>query len=339
MYDGPGLKSPKMNKALNDVISNIKAIIPNDSESRFHADMFTPFKERSENCHIGAVDGSSTIVLKGPSFIVGIYKSAAMVFRGHELAATSTTRPVPILISKDNMNDVYGRIFSDFVGEPPQKRVRDLELALQRIRVIEEMKMVAKLVDEMDEGSIILVDGSLRSTITRLDAFMEATFKRALEKKISVVGISKSSSLSFGNTAIVPMVQYEAKRTMGNRMWCFDVGKRLDGALQGQQSHLFGSVNIVKFNPYSLFVFRADVLTYEDDVTEILRKIAKYCRDPSYLGYPYPLARVHNEVTITRGQSEDMRHHMKNIALASGIESDQWRLLCQDFHDVLDRGV
>ena len=324
---------------MNDVISEIRAIIPNDYKSHFHADMFIPFKESKGICRIGAVDGSSTIVLKGPSFIVGTYKSASMEFKGHELAARSTTQPIPLLISKDNLNDVYGRIFSDFVGEPPQNRVRELELALQRIRVIEEMKMVSKLVDEMEKGSIILVDGSLRSTITRLDAFMEATFKRALEKKISVVGISKSSSLSMGNTAIVPLVQYGAKRTIPKRMWCFEVEKRFEGALRGHRSHLFGSVNIVKFNPYSDFAFRADVLTCVDDVTEILRKIATYCRDPSYLGYPYPLALVHNEVTITKGQAEDLQHNMKKIALASGIKSDQWRFLCQDFHDILDHGV
>ncbi len=333
------MKSLKLNKALNDVISDIRSIIPDDKDSRFHADMFTAFKENSGICKIGAVDGSSTIVLRGPSFIVGTYKSASMVFRGHELAATSITQPIPILISKHNLNDLYSSIFSDFVGERPEKKVRDLELALQRIRVIEEMKMVSKLVDDMDKGSIILVDGSLRSTITRLDAFMEATFKGALEKDLSIVGISKSSSLSLGNTAIVPLVQYEAKRSMGNRMWCFDVGKRFHGALHGHQSHLFGSVNIVKFNPYSNFVFRADVLTNEKDKTNILRKIAAYCRDPSYLGYPYPLALVHNKVTITRGWAEDLHNRMKKIALESGIKSDQWRFLCQDFHNVLDQGV
>ncbi|MDP6155876.1 MAG: DNA double-strand break repair nuclease NurA [Candidatus Thermoplasmatota archaeon] len=339
MYNGPAKKSPSMNEALNDVISDIRAIIPDNTESRFHAEMFTPFTERPGVCRVGAVDGSSTIVIRGPSFIVGSYKSASMVFTGHELAGTTTTPTMPILISKDNLNDVYGRIFSDFVGEPPRKKVRDLELALQRIRVIEEMKMVSGLVEEMDPGSIILVDGPLRSTITKLDAFMEATFKKALEKNISVVGISKSSSLSMDNTAIVPLVQYEAKRVIGKRMWCFDVGEKFDGALRGHQSHLFGSVNIVKFNPHSDFVFRADILTDEDNETEILRKISPYCRDPSYLGYPYPLALVHNEVSITRGRAEDMHHHMKEIALTSGINSDQWRFLCQDFHDVLDRGV
>ena len=324
--------------ALGDVVAQLESIFSDDAAISLEPDMFTPFSEDTCPSWLGAVDGSSTIVLSGPNFIVGAYRSAALVFNGHALSDSFFSSPAPILINTRNMKDVYRKAFTDFVGEPPERNVREPETVLQRLRVMEEMKMVAKLVDEMEPGSIILVDGSLRSTINRLDAFLEQIFQNALARNISVVGISKLSSLSLGRTPIIPYVQYEAERELSEKMWCLDIEKRMEDVIAGQQSHIFGNVNVVKFNPFSQFVFRTDVLS-GDNKENVLKKVANYCKDPSYLGYPYPLAKVHNEVAITRGTREDMYHELKNVAMKRGMRAHEWRYLSQDFHDILDRGV
>lgn len=330
----PSIKDP-----YTKMLVHLESIFSSQDGMSMDPDKFTTFSENRDACTIGAVDGSSTIILKGANFLVGSYRSAAVVFEGHQLKEKYSTPAIPILLSSNNMNRLYGDIFADFVGEMPDMPMRDMELTLQGIRVIEEMRMVTRLVERMGEGGIILIDGSLRSTIKRLDAFMEEIFERAMAKDISIVGISKSSSLSFGNIPIVPFVQYEGERTVGNKMWSFTVMDELGDVFKGRTAQLFGKVNVVKFNPYSEFVFRTDVLAKDTETTCVLGKLSQYCKDPSYLGYPYPLARVHNEAAITKGESEDMNHGLKNSALKRGIKDHQWRYLFQDFHDILDRGL
>ena len=323
---------------LADIAADLETLFSDDMSFSIEPDMFTTFSATPDTCSLGAVDGSSTIVMKGPNFIVGAYRSAALVFNGHTLSDSFFSTPAPVLINTRDMKDIYSNAFTDFVGVPPVLDVREPDMVLQRLRVMEEMKLVARLVDELAPGGIILVDGSLRSTVNRLDAFMEEIFQRALSRNISVVGISKLSSLSLGRTPIIPYVQYEAERMFSEKMWCLDIEERMENVLAGQQSHLFGNVNVVKFNPFSQFVFRTDILTGEKKEV-VLRKVANFCKDPSYLGYPYPLAKVHNEVVITRGTREDMYHELKNTAMKRGMKAHEWRYLSQDFHDILDRGV
>ena len=328
-----------MKDPFSELIVHLESMFSTREGTSIDPDGFITFSEDRTPCTVGAVDGSSTIILRGGNFLIGSYRAAAVIYQGHQMKEKLSTPAIPILLSLDNLNRVYEDIFREFVGETPEKPMRDMELTLQRIRVIEEMKMVTRLVENMGEGSIVLMDGTLRSTVKRLDAFMQEVFERAMEKNISIVGISKSSSLSFGKIPIVPYVQYEGERVVGNEMWTFTVMDGLGKTFLGNQNRKFGDVNVVKFNPYSQFVFRTDVLTKDENINIVLERLSQYCKDPTYLGYPYPLARVHNEVAITRGESEDMNHALMSSALERGIKDHQWRYLFQDFHDILDGGL
>ena len=321
------------------VVSEIESVFSSGESLRPTRDMFSNMEPAADVKQLAAVDGSSTIIVSGPNFIVGAYRASALIYRGHGQVQKNTGPMELTCINPENMNELYGRAFSEFVGAPPDRGVRDLETALQRLRVIEEMKMLSRVAGEMDPGGIILMDGSLRSTINRMDAFLSDVFKDALERGISVVGISKSSGLAMGRVPIIPIIQLEAEQLMGNAAWYIELDTRMSEVVKPAGSHLFGKVNVVKFNPHSEFVFRTDVLAGQRPLQDIIERVAFYCNDPSYLGYPYPLAAVHNEVVITRSQKEDMGHEMRDIALERGIRGIQWKCLCQDFHDVLDRGI
>jgi len=328
-------------EGLDSVVEEMGSLLNHGGQLRIQRNMFSDLSQKSHEGQLAAVDGSSAIIIRGPNFIVGAYRSCALVYRGHRQEEKLSSPFSVRCISKENMNELYHHAFSEFVGEAPERDVRDLETVLQRLRVIEEMKMISRLAEVMEEGGIILVDGALRSTINRMDAFMEGVFGRAIERSLAIVGISKSSSLSMGRVPMVPMVQLEAERLMDGpaSSWLIELDESMVEGLRQHRSHLFGAVNVVKFNPFSEFVFRTDVLVPRGDTRDVIERITQYCNDPSYLGYPYPLAAVHNEVSITRGFREDLGHEMKSMAMDRGIGGLPWRILCQDFHDILDRGV
>jgi hypothetical protein len=105
-------------------------------------------------------------------------------------------------------------------------------------------------------------------------------------------------------------------------------------------SQLFGKRYIVKFHPMAAFVFRTDINRYDDvDPGELFGKLAQYCADATYLGYPYPLAHIHNQVVINRALTEDIAYRLEAIAFEHGVSSYNWDLLFQNFHEILDKNV
>jgi hypothetical protein len=111
----------------------------------------------------------------------------------------------------------------------------------------------------------------------------------------------------------------------------------VDQTSSGQQ---FGKRYIVKYHPLTRFVFRTDVNRLDRiDPEQLFSKIGRYCSDPSYLGYPYPLADIHNQVVITRALRDDMVYRLQGIAMEKGIGLGDWEDLFVDFHRILDMNV
>jgi hypothetical protein len=103
---------------------------------------------------------------------------------------------------------------------------------------------------------------------------------------------------------------------------------------------MFGKRYIVKFHPKSLFVFRTDINRLDDTPPgDIFAKIAQYCSDATYLGYPYPLAHIHNKVVINHPIIEDINYRLESIALEHGISQSNWDDLFDDFHRILDKNL
>ncbi|MCK4758330.1 MAG: hypothetical protein KAS67_07755, partial [Thermoplasmata archaeon] len=63
-----------------------------------------------------------------------------------------------------------------------------------------------------------------------------------------------------------------------------------------------------------------------------------FSNDPGYMGYPYPLARAHNNVAFSRTEVENLRHLLEREAARSGMDMGKWHLSFQNFHDILDGG-
>ena len=89
----------------------------------------------------------------------------------------------------------------------------------------------------------------------------------------------------------------------------------------------------------SEFVFRTDICAGSGTPDAIVSAIADYAREPSYLGYPYPLATIHNRVIVQKSDADAVRAELEYAALEKGIQMADWGMLFANFHDVLDRGV
>jgi hypothetical protein len=301
------------------------------SDSSFHT-----FEPSLDNFKVAAVDGGSQRILNGGSFIVGAYRAGALLFNGAELLDPAPPPGVKVQsISFENRKELYSQVFQQLVGEAPTEYPRELSLMLQRLRTFEEWSVTSQAIDQLDKGDILLVDGSLKASINKVDILFQNMMARALEKGVQFVGISKRSTLRFNHAPLIQHVKRKGESLFSSKQcWYCEIPD------EAGHSQMFGKRYIVKYHPKSLFVFRTDINRLDEaQPSEIFAKIAQYCSDATYLGYPYPLAHIHNKVVINRPVMEDIYYRLEAIALEHGVSQMNWNDLFQNFHDILDKNL
>jgi hypothetical protein len=304
-------------------------------KNKITEDSFHSFEQSSATFNLAAVDGGSQRILNGGSFIVGAYRAGALIFEGQKLV--SQLLPPPNVkvrsVSFSNRKELYSEAFQKLIGEPPTEFPRELMLVLQRLRTFEEWSVAQELIDKLDKGDIILIDGSLKASIHKQDILFHRIMDKALDKGIHFVGISKRSTLRFNHAPLLHFVKKKGEELFGDTCtWYCEIPD------DSSHSQLFGNRYIVKFHPKAYFVFRTDINRF-DSVSpgELFGKIAQYCSDATYHGYPYPLAHIHNQVVINRSLNDDIAYRLEALAFENGVSNYNWELLFQNFHEILDK--
>jgi hypothetical protein len=117
--------------------------------------------------------------------------------------------------------------------------------------------------------------------------------------------LSKDTSLSLGDVLPFTVELEDLAVRQGVRPpWFTDVTTALDLDEAGYQ------VLGVQFDARSP-PFRLDLAGIDPAVA--LPRIAGLCNDPSYPGYPYPLARIHQCVHFDSGEALDLRRELEAI--------------------------
>ncbi len=297
---------------------------------------------------LAAVDGGSHKILDAGSFILGTYRAGYLIFQNGKMIEDKIGNINSQFISFSNLRDIYSKTFAKLIGEAPVEYPRQLHVVLERLRTFAEWERVQELVAKLGQDDIILIDGSLKASINRLDVLFQNVLEQAEAKGIHFVGISKRSTLRLNHMPLIPRVKKLGEHRFSNKYWfcqifdddITDVELEHAETDKGSTRQQFGKRYIVKFHPLTRFVFRTDINRLDkSDPQPLFIKISKYCSDPSYLGYPYPLADIHNQVVITRALRDDMVYRMQGIALEKGIGLGEWEDLFADFHRVLDMSV
>ncbi len=293
---------------------------------------FCPF-DRAGECAMTAVDGGSAVLLDGGSFLIAAVRVGSASYRDREYLAHSEPEFHLLHLSAGDLEDAYSIFFGKTVGGEPPDSPRGLDEAAGRIRTLLEWKAVENVVRDAEPGTITAFDGALWAGIRGIGPMLSRIVESARKKDVELCGISKRSMLTQHSRPLIPAVQIAGDGALPDRAWHYPL------QISGYGEKLFGEVHVAKFHPQSRYVFRAD-LSLPDGTppATALGKLAYHANDPAYVGYPYPLARVHNDVAFSRSEVEDLRSLLRSEALRKGMDPKEWQLTFQDFHDVLDKG-
>ncbi|MGB8657296.1 MAG: DNA double-strand break repair nuclease NurA [Candidatus Zixiibacteriota bacterium] len=295
---------------------------------------FQTIKEEEFGGKVAAVDGGSATVVKGRSFLIGVYRVGVVIYqKGKRI----DQKIIPLkleIISQANLHEIYVSGFRELTGEEPSEAPA-MEKMLDRLRLFLEWKLAQELLDKLDRGDLLLIDGSLKASIAPPYNFLLRFTQKAKEKGVHLVGVSKTSTLYWGDKApLIPAVMKRGERFCPNSKWFCQLS---DEQLRTATSSYFGRIYVAKLKASSDFGFRIDVNRYDPvDVNLIFPFLSHLSGDPAFLGYPYPLAAVHHLARITLSEIEDIKYKLQARAFEAGISTADWDLLFTDFHEILN---
>lgn len=282
-------------------------------ESGMNQNAFKSFEE-TKCKRIAAIDGSSYDILDGEFFIIGGRRT------GYVIADKEK-------ILERKISDIK----IDFLGKKGEKSTVTKELICQMnipekphelnevLRQIEEHLLARKVIEKLERDDIILIDGSFEMDES-IAPIARENFKRAHKKGITIVGVSKNSGLCINNIPVSNWVKRNGDKLFSMQRWYYP---------------LFEGCYIVKFHPLSRFVFRVDIDRKDHDVQKVLGAIAVMCNDICFLGYPYPLADIHNHVVIKSHDSFVIQLKLQEMAIKKGFTLEEWETLFSDYHRYL----
>lgn len=304
---------------------------------------FNVIKEEEPKGKAAAVDGGSATVVKGRSFLIGVYRVGAVIYQKGERI---DQRIVPLrmeIISQANLSEIYISAFRELTGEEPSE-APGMDKILDRLRSFSEWRLAQEMLEDMESGDMLLIDGSLKASIAPPYNFLLQFTQRARDKGVHLVGVTKTSTLYWGDKApLIPAVMKRGEKFHPRAKWFCQLSDRVSHAIhageqiQATTSSYFGKIFVAKLKASSGFGFRIDVNRFDPvDADTIFSFLSHLSGDPAFLGYPYPLAAVHNISRITLSEIEDIRYKLQSRAFEKGISTSDWDLLFTDFHEILN---
>jgi hypothetical protein len=205
-------------------------------------------------------------------------------------------------------------------------------------RELQEYVALYDAVMQAGPGDLVLYDGGFTWKERPLGEALSKVFKEAEGRGVDLLGISKSSAISWGggNGVSRPFVQHTC--TAGSIFapgvpWCISIKAKNVQPKQSWEGETF----IVSLDASSGRAFRVDVPSYlADSAASALEKLLLCSCSAECRGYPHALFRAHRDIRITEGEGAFLLMRLMDMLGDMGMGEPQVRTLMQDYHDILE---
>lgn len=194
-----------------------------------------------------------------------------------------------------------------------------------------EWQAVLAAVDEADPGGMVLVDGDLEPDWRLPPSYLAALFERATSRNVTVVGVTKHSSLARGGAPLLGRLEREAEEVVGPRAmwWALLATTRPDSGPTRQ-------ILAARLDPDARFSFRID-LPLEADPEAALGALSAVADDAAFPGYPYPLSVADRLAACPSWVRDDVWAQLEDGLDAAGVPFDVRERAFTDRHRLMER--
>ena len=314
---------------------------------------------------IGFVDGGNGPIIRSADFNVSLNRVSGVLFTTNKWTQLKKT-PVKIEFYSVTVLDLFdddtlGYItrffplesgFREYLPKDDLKfsindpTIRERWFSLPNIEVFGGIAMRFAewtyankfILNELDEGSIFVRDGSLQTGYTGETILAEKLYNTAIKKGVIVSGLSKTCRLITQNgNSLNSLINYIGNRKFPSSAWYYHPIYRITKAQEKADLYF------VKLNKNSAYSFRFDILLdqarnmSEDQCELIISNIANNSNDLSYPGYPYGLIKADQLAAVSINELEPQK-----IQLIAEFDEEDYkkyilpRLRSVNAHDLLN---
>jgi hypothetical protein len=286
---------------------------------------------------IYAVDGSNAAINSWSVANLNLIRAGYALYRGRDWQRTVITYDDVFLADPRICSEEFDPYLKAFFGlKGIDLKGSDLDRLSTYFRELQEYIALNEALVEADAGDILLYDGGF-DVFEPLRSVLRVIFKRAEEKKVDILGISKSSSLSWGKDISLPFVHHTGiagTLLLPGVPWYISLNNKVADREQGRWE---GETYIVRFAARGDRAFRVDAPSYlAGHINSALCRVAASSDSSECSGYPHALFRAHRDIRITNQEGSLLRLKLIEMLAEMGISYGQVRILMRDFHDVLE---
>jgi hypothetical protein len=194
-----------------------------------------------------------------------------------------------------------------------------------------EWQAVAQSVEEADPGAMVVLDGDLEPDWRLPPSFLEALFLRAEVRGVTVVGVTKHSSLARGGAPLLGQLERRAEHELGERAmwWARLASTRPDSGPTRQ-------ILAVRLDPDARFSFRVD-LPAGADPEAVLGSLSAVADDAAFPGYPYPLSVADRLAACPSWVRDEVWAQLEDSLDHAGVPLDVRERAFADRHRLMER--
>lgn len=290
----------------------------------FEADVvLRPLMRRTAPGDVWAVDGGQAVVADARCLQLVVTRAARARWRQGRcvLEDEGTLRPQLVGCGEERL-----AILAYGIPVRPDAAV-DIGL----LRDWGEWQAVAQSVVEADAGAMILIDGDLEPDWRLPPAFLEVLFADAARREVTVVGVTKHSSLARGGAPLLGHLERRAEQQFGGRaMWWARVATTRPDSGPTRQ------ILAARLDPDARFSFRVD-LPLDVDAEAALGALSAVSDDAAFPGYPYPLSVADRLAACPSWVRDDVWAQLEDRLDDAGVPLDVRERAFADRHRLMER--
>jgi hypothetical protein len=278
-----------------------------------------------------AIDGGSACLVNGRSFWVVAFR-AGWVRHRDRVTFEEQVDPLDLrTLTVTDAKAAYAEALAK-AGAVRERELADLGGIVNVLRDLAEWDKVIRAIEVSDPGDVVFVDGSLHPGPFLPERFVGPIHQLALERQVDLVGVTKASKLRWGRYAplVLRIRRLAEDRGFGDRRWHCRITE-----IEPVQTTA-SEVYVARLAPRGSYAFRVDAVRGARSAAALCALRAGASDAPAFLGYPYPLARVHQIVSLPGYLLADLRRDLREHLLRTGVNEDDADLVLRDFHLTLN---
>lgn len=298
---------------------------------------FVTLKPCENEGEIFAIDGSNVVVCDWTVARVNKICAGYAVYKGSDWQRTVITFDDVFLADAESYEEQFEPFLKGIFGIYEfSLKESELDRLSTYFRELQEYVALLDAVMQASPGDLILYDGGFTWKERPLGDALSKIFKDARFKGVDLLGVSKSSAISWGSEISRPFVQhtcYAGSIFAPGMPWYISLkGKNVE-----PQPNWEGETFIVMLDAKSKRAFRVDVPSYLKDRAGLaLGKLILCSCSAECQGYPHALFRAHRDIRITEEEGAFLRLKLMDMLSDMGLGESQVRMLMQDYHDVIE---